>query len=151
MNIVSPWRTFWLSEYSDIRYSHLLPRLWLHWWRVGWLAITLFIVAMGFIADQINLWGGHYNNSVRASEIAAKIFPFERDIALAPAYYYVVFPNVQNPVALQAIKDGIKFDPLAVDLIIGKMTYEIFLNNIKDAVETRKQLCKIIPKMEVCR
>ena len=151
INTMSPWRIFWLSEFSAIRYSCLLPRLWLQWWRASWLAITFFIVAIAFIADQINLWGGYYNNSVKASEIAARLFPFERDIALAPAYYYTVFPNVQNPIALQTIKDGIEFDPLAVDLIIGKMTYEVFLNKTKDAIETHKQLCKIVPRIEVCK
>jgi hypothetical protein len=102
----------------------------------------------GFTADQLCIWNQH---NIKTIKLAAKIFPFERSIALGPSYYYLLNPDIHNEEALKIIKNGIKIDPYAVDLLNVEVLYEANLKDLEAANKTLNRLCNITPSAYICK
>lgn len=99
---------------------------------------------MSVTADQYYLVGWRQRDIAKI-ELASKLFPLNRNIALGPSLYYLV-QNYPSEKALFYINKGLRYDPNAVDLLQAKVTYSMMLG--KDASETYAKLIKIAPKLK---
>lgn len=83
-------------------------------------------------------------------EIAAKLFPLNRSIALGPAQYFVI-QDEPSEKALSYLNVGLHYDPNAVDLLQSKFKYSYMMGKNEEALNTYQKLKKIAPDNEMIK
>lgn len=76
---------------------------------------------LAFCGDQLYLVGLEQHDAGKL-ELAARLFPFERDIAIGTGMLYVII-STDDRRALGAIRMAQEFDPYAADLLRGEAAY----------------------------
>jgi hypothetical protein len=102
---------------------------------------------LAITADQFYSIGSQHND-VSKFEIAAKLFPIQRDIALGPSYYYLIL-NKPTEQSLAYINRGILYDPNAVDLIKAEIQHSFALGKKDEAVRAFIRLSIIAPNLVI--
>src|ERR1700690_3014611 len=118
MNTAARSFSSWSSDPLAFRCLCLYRRLWPRSWRVVWLLGVWSFAALAFCGDQLYLIGLEQHD-VGKLEFAARLFPFERDIAIGPGMLYVIIWTDDRR-ALGAIRMAQEFDPYAADLLRGE-------------------------------
>ncbi len=139
-----------LLDYLAFRFTSRrrlsLQRFALVTWSVGSVMFGLSAV----VADQLYLsaWRPPFDPS--KLELAARIFPFDRAIATSAGYYHLLM-NQANLTSLSAIKDALKYDPGAADLIQAEMMFSFQLGKNKQAVDAFNRLKRISPNAKIIK
>src|SRR5690242_3321764 len=92
MNINMQSYSLLSSDYLVSHYIWRLLRLWQVLWRVTWLIFGWLMAILSITADQFYL-NGWKEKSIEKIELAALLFPIERDLALGSTYYYLLSKN----------------------------------------------------------
>lgn len=124
-------------------YIYQLQRLWSLLWRVSWLGLAWYIGILAIVADQFYSIGSRHND-VSKLELAAQLFPIERNIALGPSFYFMATNNATEQ-ALAYINRGLEYDPYSVDLIESKIQYSLKLGKNEEAIRAFNRLALIVP------
>lgn len=134
-----------LSGFSVSRFICQLQGLLSLSWRLSWLSLAWAVGLLSIAADQYYLIGWKQFDLDKI-EIASKLFPLNRNIALGPSLYYLV-KNEPSEKALNYINVGLSYDPNAVDLLQAKVTYNLMLGKQEDATKAYSKLVVIAPKV----
>ena len=145
MNIEPRSYSLSLSDFSVSRYICQLQDLWSLLWRLSWLSLAWAVGLLSVIADQYYLIGWKQHD-IDKIEMASKLFPLNRNIALGPSLFYLV-ENFPSEKALSYLDKGLSYDPNAVDLLQAKVTYSLMLGKQKDATEAYNRLIMLAPKL----
>jgi tetratricopeptide (TPR) repeat protein len=94
------------------------------------------------IADQLYLWA--WPSHPERLELAARIFPYERAIAISPGYFYLL-ANKPSLKALHEVRKALEWDNGAADLIQAEMVYSFAMGKTDEAVAAFYRLKRIDP------
>lgn len=145
MSIEMHWCISLLSELSVFRYICQLQDLLSLLWRLSWLSLAWAVGLLAIAGDQYYLIGWKQRDLAKI-ELAANLFPLNRNVALGPALYYLV-KNEPSEIAIDYLNKGLRYDPNAVDLLQSKVTYSLMLGKQNDATETYSRLIRLAPKL----
>ena len=132
------------SGYSAFPSIFLRRLSWARSWRALWLIGGTIFALRAIIGDQIYLEASKHPNP-HTYEMASKAFPYERAILLGRAYYFLRL-NAATPEGIREVREGIKKDPTAADLIVADMVYSYTLGKNDDAIRAFAKLEQISPK-----
>lgn len=90
------------------------------------------------------------HKDVNKFKIAASLFQLDRNIALGPAYFYLLNHKATEE-ALYFINKGITYDPNAADLLAAKMQYSFTLGKNDDVVRAFNRLALIAPNSSIVK
>jgi hypothetical protein len=93
---------------------------------------------------------GAKHKDIEKFKIAAHLFQLDRNIALGPAYYYLMERQATEE-SLYYMNIGIAYDPNAVDLINGMMIYNFILGKNNDALIAFNKLAKLAPNSSIVK
>jgi hypothetical protein len=98
---------------------------------------------LSIVADYQYLIGWKQRD-INKIEMAASLFPLNRNIALGPSLFYLS-ENYPSEKALSVLNKGLSYDPNAVDLLQAKVTYSIMLG--RDVTEAKSRLIMLAPNL----
>jgi tetratricopeptide (TPR) repeat protein len=98
---------------------------------------------LSIISDQFYL-AGWIQQDLHKIEIAAKLFPLNRSIALGPAQFYVI-KDEPSEKALKYIAIGLNYDPNAIDLLQSNFKYKYMMGKDEEALNAYQKLKKLAP------
>ncbi len=90
------------------------------------------------------------HKDINRFKIAANIFKIDRNIALGPAYFYLIKGEVTEE-ALLNINNGLKYDPNAPDLLKASMLYSFRLGKQNEALDAFNKLASLVPNNEMVK
>lgn len=132
------WYYSWPLRRLGSRYTCLSRLSWGRWWRAGWLVLAWSIAILGLWGDQLHVWGWR-GADLSLLTLASKVFPFQRDIAVGPATYFVL--NRGRPMeALPHIRRGVAYDPWSAELALAQLTYASLLGRSDEATQAGRRL-----------
>lgn len=101
---------------------------------------------LSIAADQHYLIGWKQRD-INKIELASKLFPLDRTIALGPSLFYLI-ENLPTEKALRYLDRGLKYDRNAVDLLQAKVTYSLMLGKQIEATNAYNRLIIIAPNLD---
>jgi len=104
---------------------------------------------LSIISDQIYL-AGWKQLDIHRIEIAAKLFPLNRSIALGPAQFYVI-KDEPSEKALKYITVGLNYDPNAIDLLQSNFKYKYMMGKNEEALNTYRKLKALAPDSQIVK
>lgn len=104
---------------------------------------------MSIVSDQFYLTGIK-THDVEKFKIASQLFPIDRNLVLAPAYYYFLHHEINDKTIIY-INKGIEYDPNAADLLQVQMQYSFLLGKTDDALRAFNRLALIAPNSKIVK
>ena len=138
-----------LSEFLVSRYICQLQHSCSLLWRLSWLSLAWATAILSITSDQFYL-AGWIQRDLHKIEIAAKLFPLNRSIALGPAQFYVI-KDEPSEKALRYIAVGLNYDPNAIDLLQANFKYKYMMGKNEEALNAYQKLKKIAPDNEIVK
>ncbi len=132
-----------LSDYLASRSTFLRRLSWGRAALVIWSVASVTFGLSAIVADQLYLEA--WRNppfSPEKLELAAKVFPFDRNIATSPGYYYLLM-NKASLISLHAIREALGYDPAAADLIQAEMIFAFQIGKNGQAIDAFNRLKRI--------
>ena len=104
---------------------------------------------MAIISDYFYLTGWQQSN-IHRIEIAAKLFPLNRTIALGPAQFYIA-KDEPSEKALKYIAVGLNYDPNAIDLLQADFKYKYMMDKNDEVLNTYRKLKALAPDSQIVK
>jgi hypothetical protein len=93
---------------------------------------------------------GKLQLNIHKLELAARLFPINRNIALGPAYYFLA-TNKATEQSLAYINYGLKYDSNNFDLIKTEMVYSFKLGKNDEALRAYARMALIAPNSAIVK
>lgn len=107
------------------------------------------MAALGIVGDQYYLNALKYKN-LKYFQIAKEVFPFNKNLLIGDAEYYVIF-GVVNKESYEAIKRMVYYDPYRPRHLSLQMQYAFILGDSDVGVDSFNKLKKLAPNMYIVK
>jgi tetratricopeptide (TPR) repeat protein len=104
---------------------------------------------LAITADQFYSTGSQHND-ISKLELAAYLFPIERNIALGPSYYFLKI-NKPTEQALKYINRGLSYDQNSAELLQASMLCSFKLGKKNEAIRAYIRLSVIAPNSNIIK